>query len=222
MSNNLIYTHSSLPPSLFFSTCPLSSIHLFNCFWCFAVPSIYFCVCVLFFLLHWLLSLSTIQVSAIYQAASLFHLLLFISFLYFSLFSTDPSCLSSSCCPSLPVSFVCLNFIHHVYLSFSLLSLAILSLAVPLLSYLLVYLCVCVCTDNSLAGSIHRYWRPLRATLFILSRSSSTTAQEEGLQPATVCVNRRERERNEWKAQLFVCVFVVHVCVEWTVTNRAE
>ena len=147
MSNNLIYTHSSLPPSLFFSTCPLSSIHLFNCFWCFAVPSIYFCVCVLFFLLHWLLSLSTIQVSAIYQAASLFHLLLFISFLYFSLFSTDPSCLSSSCCPSLPVSFVCLNFIHHVYLSFSLLSLPLPCYSLSLCSstVLSVGLSVCLC-----------------------------------------------------------------------------
>lgn len=105
------------------------------------------------------------------------------------------------------IMFICLC------LSSSCLSLAILSLAVPLLSYLLVYLCVCVCTDNSLAGSVHRYWRPLRATLFILSRSSSTTAQEEASQPATVCVNQRERERNEWKALLCVCVFVVHVCV---------
>lgn len=53
-------------------------------------------------------------------------------------------------------------------------------LTVSLLFYLSVFLGVCVCTDNSLAGSVHRYSRPLRAPLFILSRFSSTTAQGEG------------------------------------------
>ena len=128
------------------------------------------------------------------------------SFYYsFPFFISHSSAQTLHVCP-LPVLHPCL-FLSSVstpsimliclFRSSPCLSLAILSLAVPLLSYLLVYLCVCVCTDNSLAGSVHRYWRPLRATLFILSRSSSTTSQEEGPQPATVCVNHRERERNE-------------------------
>lgn len=81
----------------------------------------------------------------------------------------------------LPYSVLFLSFCLHSLIYVCLfLSSAFLSLAVPQLSNLLVYLCVCVCTDNSLVGSIHRYLRPLRAPLFILSRSSSTAAQEEG------------------------------------------
>lgn len=81
----------------------------------------------------------------------------------------------------LPYSDLFLSFFLHSLIHVCLfLSSAFLSLAVPQLSNLLVYLCVCVCTDNSLVGSIHRYLRPLRAPLFILSRSSSTAAQEEG------------------------------------------
>lgn len=139
------------------------------------------------FLLHQLLSLSVIQMPVIFHPASLFLFASPVSVNFLTSFSLLPFHIPACFC--LPFSTPSIIFIY-LFLSLSL------PLAVPLLSYLLVYLCVCVCTDNSLAGSIHRYSRPPRAPLFILSRSSSAVAQEEGPLPANcMCEQEGEREK---------------------------
>ncbi len=178
-SNNLTYAQLKCWISHFlvvyfpsFSLFSSITLHVSICFFVSLL-----CVFLFFFFLS-CLSPSAIQKPAVSQPASLFLLALFLfhSLTHFLLAAPSPFslchipacfCLSFST-PSIMLSVFCSPLPGS------------LSLAVPLLSYLLVYLCVCVCTDNSLAGSVHRYSRPRRAPLFILSCSSSTTAQEEG------------------------------------------
>lgn len=96
--------------------------------------------------------------------------------------------------------------------------------ALPLLFHLWAYLCVCICTHNSLTWSVHQYLRPLRAPFFLCSCFSSTTVQEEGLRPATVCVNRRVR-MNKYSLSLFRCGklnWVLHVWLPVTPTFPAH
>lgn len=145
----------SVPLSLLLSfsfTCPSLSIclsvHLFLVLCCPLYPLSLPIFLFFLFLLHQLLSSFAIQMPASHLAhPGNICLLVFLSFFlsFYRSFST----------PS--IMFICRLF-----------SSPCLFLAVPLLSYLLAYLCVCVCTDNSLAGSVHRYSRPLRAPLFIL------------------------------------------------------